>query len=76
LWLGAIDPVFGHFLTLEPAEIERVRSFGQVRRYGEGEALFRSGETGHGLRAVTSFSVTAILAAAVSVAFGFPPGVA
>jgi len=49
LWLGAIDPVFGHFLTLEPAEIERVRSFGQVRRYGEGEALFRSGETGHGL---------------------------
>jgi CRP-like cAMP-binding protein len=37
------------FLALEPAEIERVRRFGEVRRYGAGEALFKIGEAGHGL---------------------------
>jgi thioredoxin reductase (NADPH) len=37
------------FLALEPAEIERVRLFGEVRSYGAGEALFRIGEVGHGL---------------------------
>ena len=37
------------FLALEPAELERARPFGEIRRYGDGEALFRLGETGHGL---------------------------
>jgi CRP-like cAMP-binding protein len=37
------------FLALEPAEVERVRPFGEVRRYGDGEALIRIGEAGHGL---------------------------
>ncbi len=37
------------FLALEPAEVERARPFGEIRRYGDGEALFRLGETGHGL---------------------------
>jgi thioredoxin reductase (NADPH) len=40
------------FLGLEPAEIERVRRFGEVRCYGAGEALFRIGEAGHGLYVV------------------------
>src|ERR1700674_2545564 len=37
------------FPTLEAAEIERVRRFGQVRSYGAGEALAKVGDTGHGL---------------------------
>jgi thioredoxin reductase (NADPH) len=42
------------FLALEPAEIERVRRFGEVRRYAPGEALFRIGESGQGLFVVLS----------------------
>ena len=42
------------FLGLTPVELERVRRFGQVRRYGAGEALFKVGEAGHGLYVVLS----------------------
>src|SRR5216684_277276 len=33
---------------LEPAEIERLRRFGEVRSYGAGEALAKVGAVGHG----------------------------
>ena len=48
------------FLYLEPEEIERIRRFGEVRSYGAGEALFRVGETGHGLFVVLSGHVDLI----------------
>ena len=32
---------------LEPAEIERLRRFGEVRSYGAGEALAKVGAVGH-----------------------------
>jgi thioredoxin reductase (NADPH) len=37
------------FPTLEPAEIERLRRFGEARSFAAGEALGRVGEAGHGL---------------------------
>jgi thioredoxin reductase (NADPH) len=37
------------FPTLEPAEIERVRRFGEVRSYVAGEALTKAGQRGHGM---------------------------
>jgi thioredoxin reductase (NADPH) len=37
------------FPRLEHQEIERVRRFGEVRRYAAGEALAKVGEIGHGL---------------------------
>ena len=37
------------FPTLEPAEIERVRRFGEVRSYRAGDALAKVGDKGHGL---------------------------
>jgi len=37
------------FPKLEHQEIERVRRFGEVRRYAAGEALAKVGEIGHGL---------------------------
>jgi thioredoxin reductase (NADPH) len=37
------------FLMLEPAEIERIGRFGELRSYGAGEALFKVGDMGHGL---------------------------
>jgi thioredoxin reductase (NADPH) len=37
------------FPTLERAEIERVRRFGELRRYGTGEALAKVGQVGAGL---------------------------
>src|ERR1700694_6021641 len=37
------------FPTLERAEIERVRRFGEVRSYGAGEALAKVGQVGDGL---------------------------
>src|SRR5438874_1045170 len=37
------------FPTLEPAELERVRRFGEVRSFGPGEALAKVGQVGHGL---------------------------
>jgi thioredoxin reductase (NADPH) len=45
------------FLVLEPSEIERVRRFAEHRHYVAGEALFRIGETGHGLFVVLSGKV-------------------
>ncbi len=40
------------FPILEPAEIERLRRFGEVRRYGAGEILVRIGEVGRGLAVI------------------------
>jgi thioredoxin reductase (NADPH) len=40
------------FPVLEPAEIERVRRFGEVRSYAAGEALTKVGQRGHGLSLV------------------------
>jgi len=37
------------FPTLEPAEVDRLRRFGQRRRFANGEPLVRVGEVGHGL---------------------------
>jgi thioredoxin reductase (NADPH) len=37
------------FPILLPADIARVRRFGEVRSYGPGEALAKVGEAGHGL---------------------------
>jgi thioredoxin reductase (NADPH) len=37
------------FPSLEPAEIERVRRFGEVRSFGAGEALAKVGKVGPGL---------------------------
>jgi thioredoxin reductase (NADPH) len=45
------------FPTLEPAEIERVRRFGEIRSYGAGEALAKVGEVGHGLTIVLAGTV-------------------
>jgi CRP-like cAMP-binding protein len=46
------------FLAVDPAEMERVRRFGEVRRYGAGEALFKIGEAGHGLFVILAGKVT------------------
>src|SRR5271165_6826213 len=45
------------FPKLLPDEIERLRRFGEVRRYGQGAALWRVGETGHGLLVILSGAV-------------------
>jgi len=45
------------FPTLERAEIERVRRFGEVRRYEAGEALAKVGEVGHGLTVILAGKV-------------------
>jgi thioredoxin reductase (NADPH) len=37
------------FPTLTPAEIERLRRFGTVRRYADGEGLFKTGEPTPGM---------------------------
>jgi thioredoxin reductase (NADPH) len=37
------------FPKLSPAEIERLRRFGEVRRYRAGEALFKTGKPGPGM---------------------------
>jgi thioredoxin reductase (NADPH) len=48
------------FLALEPAEIERIRRFGEVRTFQAGEALFQVGEPGHGLCVILSGEVDLI----------------
>jgi len=48
------------FIALEPAEIERIRRFGDVRIYGDGEALFKVGDVGHGLVVVLAGNVDLI----------------
>ncbi|HME22987.1 MAG TPA: FAD-dependent oxidoreductase [Acetobacteraceae bacterium] len=45
------------FPKLLPDEIERLRRFGEIRRYGQGAALWRLGETGHGLTVILSGAV-------------------
>src|SRR5713226_7538014 len=45
------------FPTLEPAEIERVRRFGEVRSYAAGEALVKVGDAGHGLTIILAGKV-------------------
>jgi len=40
------------FPSLEAAEIDRLRRFGEVRVFAVGEALGRTGETGHGLTVI------------------------
>src|SRR5438876_905141 len=45
------------FPVLEPAEIERVRRFGEVRSYGAGEALAKVGDAGHGLSIILAGKV-------------------
>jgi thioredoxin reductase (NADPH) len=42
------------FPTLEPADIERVRRFGEVRSFAAGDALVRVGQPGLGLAVVLS----------------------
>ena len=45
------------FLALTPEQIARLRRFGEIRRYGDGEALLRPGEAGHGLSVVLAGAV-------------------
>src|SRR5688572_33484256 len=45
------------FLALTPAQVDRLRRFGEIRRFGEGDALVRVGETGHGLYVVLAGAV-------------------
>jgi thioredoxin reductase (NADPH) len=45
------------FPALDPLEIERVRRFGEVRSFAAGEALFRVGQTGHGLVVILAGNV-------------------
>ncbi|MDQ0465342.1 thioredoxin reductase (NADPH) [Caulobacter ginsengisoli] len=45
------------FPTLEGAAIERLRHFGEVVRFRDGEALARAGQTGRGLTVVLSGAV-------------------
>jgi thioredoxin reductase (NADPH) len=54
------------FPDLDPVEIERVRRFGEVRSFATGEALFTTGEAGHGL--------TVILAGRVDISQRDPSG--
>ena len=46
------------FPTLAPAEIERLRRFGEVRSYRAGEHLARTGEVAPGLSVILSGRVT------------------
>jgi thioredoxin reductase (NADPH) len=48
------------FLTLTPVQVERLRRFGEVRHYAEGDCLVRVGETGHGLKVILSGAVEVI----------------
>jgi thioredoxin reductase (NADPH) len=56
--LGALSHAFPRyeqtFPTLTPQEIERMRRFGEVRRYRDGEALFETGKPGPGMFVVLS----------------------
>jgi thioredoxin reductase (NADPH) len=45
------------FPTLERAEIERVRRFGEIRSYGAGEALAKVGQVGEGLSIILAGKV-------------------
>src|SRR6185369_15534042 len=45
------------FPTLEPAEVERMRRFGTLCSYADGEALVRVGEVGRGMTVILSGEV-------------------
>ena len=45
------------FAALTPPQVDRLRRFGEVRRYAEGDYLVRVGETGHGLSVILSGAV-------------------
>ena len=45
------------FPVLDPADMERLRRFGQSRRYAAGDPVVRAGEAGHGLTLVISGEV-------------------
>jgi thioredoxin reductase (NADPH) len=45
------------FPTLEPAEVDRLRRFGEIRSYRAGEALVKVGEVGHGMTVVLAGEV-------------------
>ena len=45
------------FLALTPEQVDRLRRFGEVRRFGQGDPLIRVGETGHGLYVVLAGAV-------------------
>ena len=45
------------FPTLTPHEIDRMRRFGEVRRFGDGEALFETGKPGPGMFVMLSGNV-------------------
>src|SRR2546422_11747154 len=42
------------FPVLSPAEIDRVRHFGEVRRFRPGEVLFQAGKPGPGMYVILS----------------------
>ena len=46
------------FPTLEPAEVERMRRFGTLCSYADGETVVRVGDTGRGLTVILSGQVT------------------
>src|SRR4051794_40691474 len=48
------------FPTLTPDEIERLRGFGDVRRYANGERIFRVGEVAAGLTLVLAGAIDVV----------------
>jgi thioredoxin reductase (NADPH) len=46
------------FPSLTPAEIDRMRGFGEIRAYRDGEALFETGKPGPGMFVILSGQVT------------------
>ena len=48
------------FPILSPAEIDRVRRFGEIRRFADGEFLFRAGETVPGMFVILSGRVAIV----------------
>lgn len=45
------------FLALTPEQVNRLQRFGAIRRYAAGDAIVRTGESGHGLYVVLSGAV-------------------
>lgn len=45
------------FPTLTEEQVERLRRFGEIRQYRDGDPLFRVGETGHGLSVVLTGAI-------------------
>ncbi len=55
---GTLDKRYEQmFFVLKPAELARMRQFGEVQTYEAGEALFKTGEVGHGLAVVLAGEV-------------------